>query len=92
MELNPYYKSQQECDCYEEMMQRYFLFNKELGLTEARTKEEFYGFHVNQIWKVHFHKQGSGAGVFYRLMSGFVIDVAGNRHEADETLYDQTTH
>jgi hypothetical protein len=47
MEWNPYYKSQAECDCYERMMGKYFLVNKELGLTTASSKEEFYGFHVN---------------------------------------------
>ena len=92
MELNPYYKSQAERDHLEEMMEKYFRFNKQLGLTEARTKEEFYGFAVSQVWKVHLHKQGVGSGVFYRLISGFVFDVQGEQHESDETLYDQTTH
>jgi len=92
MEWNPYYQSQAECDSYERMMEKYFLVNKGLGLTTASSKEEFYGFHVNQIWRVHFHKQGFGTGLFYRLTSGFVIDAAGRRHESDETLYDRTTH
>ena len=92
MQLNPHYKSQVERDRIEKAMERYFLINKQLGLTAARTKEEFYGFEVCQVWKIHLHKQGSGRGVYYRLISGAVVDSAGDRHEWDETLYDQTTH
>jgi len=92
MQLNPHYKSEVERDRIEEMMEHYFIVNKELGLTEANTKEEFYGFEVRHVWKVHLHKQGSGSGVYYRLVDGSVVDAAGVWHETDETLYDQTTH
>ena len=92
MQVNPYYKSQADCDSHEWIMERYFRYIRDMGLTDARTKEEFYGFEVSQILMVHEHKQGFGSGVFFRLISGSVVDAAANRHESDETLYDQTTH
>lgn len=91
-EGNPYYKSQAARDRLEARMEEYFQVQKGLGLTGAITKEEFYGFDVNCIWKVHLHKQGYGSGVFFRLISGLVVDVKAQRHEYDETLYDQATH
>jgi hypothetical protein len=91
-EKNPYFKTQAERDRLEAMMEERFQFEKGLGLTNAITKEEFYGFDVCQIWKIHHHKQGYGSGLFFRLISGLVVDAIGRSHGFDETLYDQTTH
>jgi hypothetical protein len=45
-------------------MEKHFRVKKELGLTEAANKEEFYGFEYSDVALVHFHKQGFGAGLF----------------------------
>lgn len=78
--------------CYDAVMEKHFQVKKELGLTQALSKEMFYGFCYRDIARVHFHKQGFGPGVFFRLRDGRVIDTAARRHESDPVWYDATTH
>lgn len=78
--------------CWEEAMEKWFLMVKGLALTGAMTKEEFYGFHADEIVEAHWWKCGHGAGVFFRLCDGRVIDRKGRPHDPDPLLYDQTLH
>ena len=81
-----------EAQCYDAVMEKHFQVNKELGVTQAPCKELFYGFSYRDIARVHFHKQGFGPCVFFRLHDGRVIDSAARRHESDPVWYDATTH
>lgn len=81
-----------EANCYGDVMEKHFRIRKGLGLTQALNKEEFYGFDYNDVALVHFHKQGIGAGVFFRLRDGRVIDVGARAHDPNPFWYDQTTH
>ncbi len=63
-----------------------------LGGTTASSPEDFFGFHHRQVQTVHYHKQGLGHGVFFRLHDSDVIDTAACRHESDPVWYDATTH
>ena len=44
-----------------------------LGGTTAASPEEFFGFHHRQVKAVHFHKQGVGRGIWFRLRCGRVL-------------------
>ena len=78
--------------CYDAVMEKHFRVFKGLGCTVAANKEEFYGFEACQVLLAHSHKQGCGAGVFFRLVDGRVFDTCGRQHDPDPDLYDQTTH
>jgi hypothetical protein len=86
------FRTEAAYDRYDKAMEQHFLVRKGLGLTDAKTKEAFYGFRASQIWKVHFHKQGWGAGLFFRLGDNRVIDVSGQPHDPNPVWYDATTH
>ncbi len=73
-------------------MEERFRVNKELGLTEAASKEAFYGFVAGDIVRVYFHKQGFGPGLFFRLRDGRVIDSGACDHNSDPILYEETMH
>jgi hypothetical protein len=53
----------------------------------ARSAEEFYGFHPQDVEEMHFHKHGAGRGVWYRLKDDSVIDAMGVRSESDRHWY-----
>jgi len=78
--------------CYDVVMEKHFRIRKGLGLTQAANKEEFYGFEYGDVVLVHFHKQGTGTGVFFRLRDGRVIDTGGQPHDPNPVWYDATTH
>ena len=81
-----------EVNCYDDIMEKHFRVRKGLGLTQAASKEEYFGFTCRDVVLVHGHKQGSGAGLFFRLRDNRVIDVDGQPHDADPLWYDQTAH
>jgi hypothetical protein len=81
-----------EAGCYEVVMEKYFRLRKELGVTEADSKEEFYGFEACDVALVHGRKNGFGDGVFFRLRDGRVFDVWAREHDPDPRWYDQTSH
>jgi hypothetical protein len=81
-----------EASSYDDILEKHFRVRKELGLTEAAYKEAFYGFAGCDVVQVHFHKQGVGAGLFFRLRDGRVIDVGAEEHNPNYLWYDQTTH
>jgi len=80
---------QRQCDI---TMEKWFAMSKGLGVTEARTKEEFYGFRASEIVDVFTHLMGYGDSVFFRLRNGRVFDVRGREQNPDPMLYDQTVH
>jgi hypothetical protein len=61
-------------------------FNELLGNTAASNPEDFFGFNHRQIEAVHFHKQGVGAGIWFRC--GRVIDEIAAPTCRDPGLYD----
>jgi hypothetical protein len=77
---------------YGDVMDKHFRVAQGLGLTNARSTEEFFGFHYNQVAGFHYHKQGWGTGLFFRLRDGRVFDVMARPHDPDLSWYDQTTH
>jgi hypothetical protein len=81
-----------EADCYDNMMDRYFRYFKILNGTSAKTKEQFYGFAASDVLTFHSHKQGLGAGLYYRLRDGRVVDAGGRPHDPDPIWYDAKTH
>jgi hypothetical protein len=81
-----------EGKCYDDIMEKHFRVRKGLGLTQAASKEEYFGFSYQDVVLVHGHKQGWGAGLFFRLSDNRVIDVAGQPHDPNPVWYDATTH
>ena len=59
-----------------------------LGGTAASTPEEFFGFHHRQVKTVHFHKMGSGKGIWFRLHCGRVFDELAKPCANDPEMYD----
>ena len=78
--------------CYDAVMEKWFKGCKALGRTYADTKEEYFGFRAEDVATFHTHKQGCGAGVYFRLRDGRVFDTAAQEQDPDPDLYDQTTH
>ena len=78
--------------CFDVILEKPSLVNKGLGLTEAASKEEFYGFGADDIIRVYFHKQGFGAGLFFHLRDGRVIDSCACEHNSEPILYQETMH
>lgn len=81
-----------EVSTYDDILEKYFQVTKGLGLTEAGSKEEFFGFGTGDVVRMHFHRQGFGAGVYFRLRDGRVIDTCAREHPPNPIWYDQTTH
>ena len=77
---------------YDDILEKYFRVTKGLGLTEAGSKEEFFGFGAGDVTGMHFHKQGFGAGPYFRLRDGRVVDTRAQEHPSNPIWYDQTTH
>ncbi len=78
--------------CIDWRMDKEFTHNKIMGLTDAETKEEFFGFRADQVATLHGHKQGIGKGIYFRLHDDRVFDGMAQPHEPDRALYDATTH
>ena len=76
---------------YQSLMQKYWHRARTDGTTNALTPEEFYGFTSSEIKATHHHKQGRGAGLWFRLRDGRVFDKFGHSDEGDPILYDATT-
>jgi hypothetical protein len=53
----------------------------------AETPEQFYGFRPEDVDEMHFHKQGFGKGVWYRVKDGRVIDALGRPSERERHWY-----
>lgn len=58
----------------------------------AKTPEEFYGFHPEDVVEMHSRKHGTGSGVWYRLKDGRVIDALGRPSENERAWYVASAH
>ncbi|MBN8948947.1 MAG: hypothetical protein J0H94_21150 [Rhizobiales bacterium] len=58
----------------------------------AITTSEFYGFSPEDVETIHFHKNGAGDGVWFRLKNGLVFDKAAEPCDPDPSLYDTTAN
>ncbi len=59
-----------------------------LGSASASTPEEFFGFDHRQVRTVHFHLEGAGEGIWFRLRCGNVVDEVAQPAVRDPELYD----
>jgi hypothetical protein len=75
-----------------ETMQKHFLAFKSVGRTRAGSPEGFYGFRAEDVIEMHFHQNGFGRGVWYRLKDGRVINVLGQEAPRDRAWYVASTH
>jgi hypothetical protein len=73
---------------FNELMRKHHRQSILLGGTSASSPEEFFGFEHGQVKAVHFHKQGHGRGVWFRLQCGRVVDEAARTCARDPGLYD----
>ena len=75
-----------------ETMREHFQLLRSKGKTDARAPEAFYGFRAEDVAEIHFHKQGFGRGVWYRLKDGRVINALGKPSERDRYWYVSAAH
>ena len=73
---------------FNELMRKHHRQSVLLGNTVTTTPEDFFGFHHSQIETVHFHKQGVGSGVWFRLRCGRVVNELAAPTCRDPGLYD----
>jgi len=73
---------------FNEMMRKHHRQSILLGGTTASSPEEYFGFHHKQVETVHFHKQGAGAGLWFRLRCGRVVDEVARPACGNPDLYD----
>ena len=76
---------------FNELMRKHHRQSVLLGSTMTTTPEDFFGFHHTQVETVHFHKQGVGSGIWFRLRCGRVIDEMSAATCRDPGLYDLGT-
>ena len=60
-----------------------------LGQTTCSTAEEYFGFRSRDVADIHFHKQGVGTGIWFRLRCGRVVDEVAMPCLGDPGLYDE---
>jgi len=75
-----------------EAMREHFELLRAKGRTDAQAPEEFYGFTPEDVAEIHFHKQGFGRGVWYRLKDGRVINALGNQSDPERYWYVSSAH
>lgn len=76
---------------FNDLMRKHHRQSILLGQTMASNAEEFFGFHHGQVEAVHFHKHSVGAGIWFRLRCGRVVDEIGTPTCRDRDLYDHLT-
>jgi hypothetical protein len=77
---------------YQGLMQKYWNRACERGATNAQTAEDFYGFEPSDVKTTHHHRQGKGAGLWFRLHDGRVFDKDGHSDDVDPLFYDAVSH
>ena len=82
--------------CLDIVLENLFQLNRNVGLTDADTKEEFYGFRSSDVAMLHYSKLGfRGRGVWFRLHDGRVFDATAieqKGRDADPAWYDVVMH
>jgi hypothetical protein len=59
-----------DANVYGDFMDKHFRVAQGLGLTDAQSKEEFFGFDCSQVTGFYCHRQGYGSSFFFRLDDG----------------------
>jgi hypothetical protein len=73
---------------FNDLMRKHHRQGVMLGQTTASTAEEYFGFHHKEVKAIHFHKQGVGEGLWFRLRCGRVVDEVAVPTCRDPELYD----
>lgn len=71
----------------ESAMRAHHLVLRTKGKTRARTPKAFYGFRADDIVEMYIRKSGSGAGLWYRLKDGRVVDAFGRPSDPNRRRY-----
>jgi hypothetical protein len=73
------------------IMRAHLLVLRTRAMTRARTPEEFYGFRAEDVECLHFRKRRFGAGIWFRLKDGRVVDSLGRPSQRWRAWYDCAT-
>lgn len=73
------------------IMRAHVLVLRTRSMTKARTPKEFYGFRAEDVECLHFWKRRHGAGLWFRLKDGRVVDSLRQPSERWRALYDCAT-
>lgn len=73
----------------DEIMRAHLLVLRTRKMTRANTPEEFYGFRAEDVECLHFQKRRFGAGLWFRLKDGRVLDALGQPSQRWRALYDR---
>jgi len=73
---------------FNSLMKKHHRLGILLGQTTAATPEDYFGFDHSQVEAVHFHKAGTGPGVWFRLRCGRVVNDVAIPTCRDPGLYD----
>ena len=77
---------------FNDLMRKHHRQSVLLGGTKASSPEEFFGFHHRQVQTVHFHKQGVGRGIWFRLRCGRVVDEVARACRRNPDLYEEAAN
>ena len=81
-----------EVSLFGDFMRKCFRQGVTLGITEAESAEEFFGFEARDVAALYFHKMGYGEGAWFRLRDGRIYDRFARADDPDPLGYDQYTH
>ena len=77
---------------FNDLMKKHHRQGVLLGQTTVTCHEEYFGFAPGQVKAIHFHKEGVGAGIWFRLHCGRVVDEAARGCPGEPSLYDLGAH
>jgi hypothetical protein len=78
---------------YRQMMERFWLMGvQDFLIAATTTPEEFFGFTAMDIECVHRRLAGFGAGTWFRLHDGRVVDWCARPSTTTRAIYDVTIH
>ena len=73
---------------FNDLMRKHHRQGVLLGQTKAATAEEYFGFRSKDVKAIHFHKLGSGKGLWFRLQCGRVVNEVAMPTCRNPDLYD----
>ena len=65
---------------------------RRLDAPAAPSMDALFPFQPEDVYVVHFYKQGEGDGVWFRLLDDRVFDASGQPSESDLALYVTEAH
>ena len=65
---------------------------RRLDATAAPSVEALFPFQPQDVYVIHFYKQGEGDGVWFQLFDSRVFAASGQPSESDPALYDAKTN